>query len=59
MTLVVYPYPDQIDRGDRDSLQVSYRSGWSKRHGVRFVEAFSPFFAVPKDEAWREIDPAR
>ena len=51
LTLVVYPWPDQIDRDDRDSLQVSHWRAWSQRHGVRFVEAFSPFFAVPRQEA--------
>lgn len=50
-TLVVYPWPDQIAARDRDSLQVRYWRDWAARNGVRFIDAFGPFFAVPADEA--------
>ncbi|HYD16053.1 MAG TPA: hypothetical protein VEA77_06600 [Hyphomicrobium sp.] len=50
LTLVVYPWPDQIAAGDRDSIQVRYWRDWSARHGVRFVDAFAPFFALAAEE---------
>lgn len=51
LTLVVYPWPDQIAAADRDSIQVRYWRVWSAKNGVRFVDAFGPFFALPADEA--------
>lgn len=51
MTLVVYPWPDQVANNDRDSIQVRHWRDWSARHGVRFVEAFSPFFRDAADTA--------
>ena len=51
MTLAVYPWPDQIMHGDRDSLQVWYWRDWSVRNGVRFVDAFGPFFELPARQA--------
>jgi lysophospholipase L1-like esterase len=50
LTLVVYPWPDQVAAQDRDSIQVRYWRDWSARHDVRFVDAFAPFFALPADE---------
>ena len=46
MTLVVYPWPDQIAADDRDSIQVRYWRDWSARNDVRFVDAFEPFFGA-------------
>ena len=51
LTLVVYPWPDQIARNDRDSIQIRHWRDWSARNGVRFVEAFSPFFELPARDA--------
>ena len=50
MSLVVYPWPTQVAAGDRDSLQVRYWREWSQRNGVRFVDAFRPYFTLPADE---------
>ncbi|HYC65206.1 MAG TPA: hypothetical protein VEC14_10780 [Reyranellaceae bacterium] len=50
LTLVVYPWPDQIAAGDRDSIQVRYWHEWTARHRVRFVNAFPPFFEKPVEE---------
>jgi hypothetical protein len=47
LTLVVYPWPDQLADNDRDSIQVR---DWSARNHVRFVEVFSPFFTAPAAE---------
>jgi lysophospholipase L1-like esterase len=50
MTLVVYPWPDQIAEGDRDSIQVRYWREWSAKNDVRFVNAFEPFFGTAANE---------
>jgi hypothetical protein len=44
LTLVVYPWPDNIVAGDRNSVQVTYWRDWSQERGVRFVDAFAPLF---------------
>jgi hypothetical protein len=47
VTLVVYPWPDNVVAKDRDSLQVRHWRDWSSARGVRFVDAFAPFFNEP------------
>ncbi|MCW5748343.1 MAG: hypothetical protein KIT36_19300 [Alphaproteobacteria bacterium] len=49
-TLVVYPWPDQINAGDRDSIQVRYWRDWAAAQGVAFIDAFEPFFRESKDQ---------
>jgi lysophospholipase L1-like esterase len=44
VTLAVYPWPDQIVEGDRDSVQVTHWRAWAEGHGVGFVDLFPPFF---------------
>lgn len=44
VTLVVYPCPDNVKAGDRDSLQVRHWRDWAAARGVRFVDGFAPFF---------------
>ncbi len=51
VTLVVYPWPDNVAAHDRDSIQVTYWRDWAAGRGVRFVNGFEPFFRVPSDEA--------
>ena len=51
MTLVVYPWPDNVAVGDRDSLQVRHWRDWAAARGVRFVDGFAPFFREPADVA--------
>jgi hypothetical protein len=48
LTLAVYPWPDQIRRGDRESRQVVYWRQWAERNGVGFLDYFPRF-----------VDPAR
>jgi len=43
MTLVVYPWPRQIQHRDLDSRQVRYWKDWSERHGVAFQNHFPAF----------------
>jgi lysophospholipase L1-like esterase len=54
LTLVVYPWPDQIVAGDRDSIQVSYWRHWAAERGVGFINAFEPFFREPTDDVLRK-----
>ena len=51
VTLVVYPWPDNVMAGDRDSLQVRHWRDWSAKRGVRFIDAFAPFFKEPAETA--------
>jgi hypothetical protein len=55
LTLVVYPWPDQIARDDRDSIQIRYWQQWAARHDVHFIDAISPFFTRPASEALQEL----
>ena len=47
VTVIVYPWPDNVMAGDRDSLMVRHWRDWSAARGVRFVDAFAPFFTEP------------
>jgi hypothetical protein len=54
MTLVVYPWPDNVMAHDQDSIQVSYWRDWAKRNEVRFIDGFAPFFRKPADDVMRK-----
>ena len=45
LTVVVYPWPQQLAANDRSSIQVSYWQAWAQRERTGFVELFAPFFA--------------
>ena len=47
ITLVVYPWPDNVAAGDRNSIQVTHWRQWAASRGVRFVDGFAPFFREP------------
>lgn len=51
LTLVVYPWPDQIAARDERSRQVTYWKSWAARRRVRFVDLFPSFI--------RDADPDR
>jgi hypothetical protein len=51
VTLIVYPWPDNVAAGDRDSLQVRHWRAWAQARGVRFVDGFAPFFREPAEAA--------
>ncbi|HEV7993205.1 MAG TPA: hypothetical protein VGP25_15385 [Gemmatimonadaceae bacterium] len=46
LTIVVYPWPQQLYWNDRASVQVSHWRDWAASHHVRFVELFSDVFAA-------------
>ncbi|MDT7041797.1 hypothetical protein [Candidatus Nitronereus thalassa] len=48
LTLVVYPYPDQIINHDLDSIQVRFWKEWSQEHDVNFINIF-PAFIKPNE----------
>jgi hypothetical protein len=54
MTLVVYPWPDSIVSGDRNSIQVTHWRAWAASRNVRFIDGFAPFFGEPAEEAVRK-----
>jgi len=47
MTVVVYPWPDQVLHDTPDSRQVRIWRRWCAEEDVRFVDLFPPFFAKP------------
>jgi len=51
MTLVVYPWPDNVEAGDRNSIQVTHWREWANAHHVRFIDGFAPFFNEPATTA--------
>ncbi|MBN9087656.1 MAG: SGNH/GDSL hydrolase family protein [Reyranella sp.] len=55
LTLIVYPWPNQIAHDDRDSIQLRYWHDWAQRSGVRFIDGFAPFFAPPKAAALHDL----
>jgi hypothetical protein len=54
VTLVVYPWPDNIVARDRDSLQVTYWRAWAHKRDVRFIAGFAPSLREPVDEVLRK-----
>ena len=54
LTLVVYPWPDNVMEGDRDSIQVTHWRDWAAARNVRFIDGFAPFFREPADTALRK-----
>src|SRR5581483_5439665 len=44
LTLIVYPWPDNVVAHDKNSIQVTYWRSWAEQFGVRFVDGFAPFF---------------
>ena len=52
LTLAVYPWPDQIYRGDLDSRQVRFWGRWASERGVGFIDYFPRFI---DGRPWREV----
>jgi lysophospholipase L1-like esterase len=48
LTVVVYPWPDQIIEQDLHSRQVSFWRAWAEERGVQFIDLF-PVFVSEKD----------
>ena len=54
LTLVVYPWPDNVMEGDRDSIQVTHWRDWAAARNVRFIDGFAPFFRESADVTLRQ-----
>lgn len=66
MTLVVYPWPDQILHRERECVQVTHWREWCAKRGVDFIDAFPTFldagpakqvlkdYFIPGDVHWNE-----
>lgn len=44
VTLVVYPWPDNVVAKDWNSIQVTHWRAWAAARNVRFIDGFSAFF---------------
>jgi len=51
LLVAVYPWPDQIFRNDRDSLQVRFWGDWARTNQVEFLDLFPAFLPEPHTEA--------
>jgi len=47
LTIVVYPWPDQIYERDTDSIHVKHWSEWAKLNSVAFIDLFPAFLSQP------------
>lgn len=50
LTVVVYPWPQQLQWDDRHSLQESHWRTWSAREGAHFISLFAAFFGAADAE---------
>ena len=50
MTLVVYPWPDQINAEDHSSRHVVYWRTWSTSMGIPFIDLFPVFLQRDKSD---------
>jgi len=50
LTVVVYPWPQQLQWGDRYSLQERHWRAWSAREGAHFISLFDAFFGAADAE---------
>ena len=48
LTVVVYPWPNQIFQRDKDSLQIRHWRAWSTRNSAGFIDLF-PYFIDDRD----------
>ena len=44
LTILVYPWPGQIYRDDKNSLQVKIWKEWAKNNNIKFINLFPLFF---------------
>lgn len=66
LTIAVYPWPDQIRRQERESLQVKFWRDFAKKHNIGFIDFFPNFiysknsdeiiekYFIPGDNHWNE-----
>jgi hypothetical protein len=66
LSIAVYPWPDQVLLGDRESRQVTYWRAWARQSGVPLLDYFPAFVGggdpsttvrqhfIPGDIHWNE-----
>ena len=54
VTVVVYPWPDDVALGDRNSIQVTHWRDWAAARCARFIDGFAGFLHEPADETVRK-----
>jgi hypothetical protein len=59
LTVAVYPWPDQVLLGDRDSTQVSVWRAWAAERGAGFIDYFPRFVGVgdPRERVRHDFIP--
>ncbi len=59
LTVAVYPWPDQVLLGDRDSRQASFWRAWAAEKGAGFIDYFPRFVGAgnPKETVRRDFIP--
>ncbi len=56
MSLVVFPWPNQLFWGDRDSRQLRYWRDFAARKGIGFVDLYPAFFSAgPPDRVHKSL----
>jgi len=55
LTVAVYPWPQHLRLGDRNSLHRSFWKSWAAREHVKFVDLFEPFFAAADERGSDEV----
>lgn len=52
LTVVVYPWPDQILNGDLQSRQVTFWQAWTTDRNVQFINLFPAFISDEQNESY-------
>ncbi len=55
LTVAVYPWPLQLQAGDRRSIHNAYWRNWCRRHGVEYIDYFPVFFEQMKENSTAEV----
>jgi hypothetical protein len=57
LTVAVYPWPDQVLLGDRDSIQAAYWRAWAAENKTGFLDYFPLFVGVgdPRETVRRDF----
>lgn len=53
LIVAVYPWPDQVFHGDKDSIQVKFWEKWAKENNVKLLNYFPYFF--DENNKWRAV----
>lgn len=54
LTIVVYPWPDQVVQNDLESKQVKIWSDWARDHNIAFINLFPTF--IPTEQPRKTVE---